>query len=182
MPDDALQRPDAPGASPEERREGGSVSAADVAAGHELSDVNVRGILWFAAGLVVFAVVVHLVLAWMFRVFAAEEQREKRSRFEIAGEVNPDQLPPTPLEGINPRRGVSEEVGRGTAPKQIDPDAYGWVDPGKGIVQIPVEVAAERALKSGIFKVREQKDGKAAGADQAPSDSNSGRRPWRAGR
>ena len=66
----------------------------------------------------------------------------------------------------------------GTPPRQVNPDAYGWVDAEKGIVQIPVEVAAERALKSDIFKVREQREG-AVGEDQAPSDASSGRQPRR---
>lgn len=176
MPDDPLQQPDAPGASHEEHREGGGLSAADIAAGHELSDVNVRGILWFAAGLVVFAVLVHLVLAWLFGVFAAEEGREKVSRYPIAQEADTTgELPPEPrLEGIEPRGGPP--------PAQLDPDTYGWVDPAKGIVQIPVEVAAERALKSGIFKVREQREGARIAPDEAPSDASSGRRPWRSGR
>src|SRR5262249_37885282 len=132
----------------------------------------------FIVGLVVFAAVVHVALAWMFRDFAAAERRKKESRFPIALETDAGRaLPPEPrLEAIEPRRGGSEEVGRGAPPPpRIDPNGYGWVDRDKGIAHVPLDVAAERALQSGTFKVRD----KAAGpGDGPPSDSSSGRRPW----
>ena len=53
-------------------------------AGHEHSDVNVRGILWFAAGLVVCALAVFLGLGWMFSMLAERENRLKASQYPLA--------------------------------------------------------------------------------------------------
>ena len=53
---------------------------------HEPSDVSVRGILWFAAGLVVLAVAVHVGLAWMYSVLARQERERKASQFPLAAE------------------------------------------------------------------------------------------------
>ena len=43
---------------------------------HEASDVSVSGILKFVVGLTVFAVVVHVLMWGMFRLFYAQSQRE----------------------------------------------------------------------------------------------------------
>ncbi len=99
---------------------------------HEGSDVNVRAILGFAAGLVALAVVIHLLLAWMFFAFLHREERAKRSTFPLAapghaalpqptlGAPVGGELPGGPqLEGLNLEK-VQHDVGRerreGTAP------------------------------------------------------------------
>src|SRR5947209_19238506 len=62
---------------------------------HEPSDVNVSGVVKFAVGLIAFAVVAHLVLAWLFGVLARKTDREQ------------PKLPAIAREG---RRAVEQEV------------------------------------------------------------------------
>jgi hypothetical protein len=86
------------------------------AVSYEPTDVDVRGILWFAGGLVAVAVSVHLLLWWMFDAFGAREDREKRSRFPLSaaervslpqtefGSPASGTFPPEPrLEGLAPK-------------------------------------------------------------------------------
>ncbi len=145
----------------------GTPSRSEV--GHEPSDVNVRGILWFAAGLIVFAVVVHLVLAAMFGALAAREDVRKASTFPLADEAGKT-LPPSPrLEGIERKRhtGDSHEAGD-----------YGWVEGQPDRVRIPIKRAMERALSEGRFQSRPGDHRWRGRLDDLPSDASSGRRPW----
>ena len=148
---------------------------------HEYSDVSVRGVLWFAAGLVVFGVVVHVVLVVMFDALAKREDARKASSFPLAVEEREQGrvLPPAPrLEGIEWKRKTREL--REPGPGGGDPDDYGWMDEKAGIVRISVEKAMELALAEGRFRAR---SGKWRGRlDDLPSDASSGRRTWGGGK
>ena len=139
--------------------------------GHESSDVSVRGVLWFAAGLVAFGIAVHLVLAGLFAVLAGREDARKASTFPLAEEQRQrgQALPPAPrLEGIERKR-------YGAAP---EPGDYGWVDEKAGLVRIPIDRALERALSEGRFQSRPGDARWRGRLDGLPSDSSSGRKPW----
>ena len=172
-------------------------SGAQVEAGHparhpspenpevarELGDVNVKAILWFAAGLVAFAVVLHLGLAWMYFAFRAAEDREKGSAYPEEFSADTPRLPKgTRLEGIEGRK---EDVGGERAGREAevsreeDADRYRWVDEEKGIVSIPIDQAFERLLskKPKARGDREAKKYRDRGTDVPPHDASSGRRP-----
>jgi hypothetical protein len=69
---------------------------------HEASDVSVRGVLYFAGGLLVAAVIIHLLLWWMFDLFQARELAAKPPTRPWA-ESQQQRLPPEPrLEGLAP--------------------------------------------------------------------------------
>jgi hypothetical protein len=105
---------------------------------HEQGDVNVKAVLWFAAGLAAFAVVVHLGLAWMYFSFRAAEDREKQSAYPEEFTEGKSRLPTEPrLEGIEPRKALGQED---------ELDSYRWVDEQKGIVAIPIQRGFERLL------------------------------------
>src|SRR3954469_25587112 len=61
--------------------------------GRERGDVNVKAILWFAAGLVGFGVVLHLGLAWMYFAFRAAEDQEKHTQYPEEFSTNTPGLP-----------------------------------------------------------------------------------------
>jgi hypothetical protein len=108
---------------------------------HEPSDVNVRVILWFGAGLVVAAVVIHVALWWMLGYYAGREAREKRSVYPLAA-AERGQLPPAPiLEGFDPGHKVGilqPSQGQTTQVEAPRLHSYGWVDKDAGIVHIPI--------------------------------------------
>src|SRR5262245_21181308 len=109
---------------------------------HEEGDVNVKAILWFAAGLVVFTVVLLLGLAWMYFAFRSAEDREKRSEYPEAFSEDMPRLPKAPrLEGIKGSTGNAVVVS-----SEEELNSYRWVDEKKGIVSIPIEQAFDRLL------------------------------------
>jgi hypothetical protein len=115
----ATDQPDAPAQSP----------------GYETTDIHVGGILAFAGGLVVLAVVLHAVLTWMFNSFAEREKNLTQQISTLAAEER-SQLPPEPrLEGLEKppsSRLRKEDKGKG---------AYSWVDRKAGVVRIPIQNA-----------------------------------------
>ena len=58
------------------RRRSDRAAPADVAAGHEVSDVSIRGLVMFLVGLVVSLVVVGFAVAWMLELLADQAERE----------------------------------------------------------------------------------------------------------
>ena len=135
---------------------------------HEKRDVNVAGVLKFAAGLVTFAVFVHLVLAWLFGVLARKTDRDQprltpiarqeREREQKAAAKRVQELDrnansgPAPqpaqvyerLQGIpGPRLQVDDEADLAAlrAEEAAKLKGYHWVDRKAGVVRIPIERA-----------------------------------------
>ncbi len=90
-----LERPDRPG-------EPAPSAPPHPEAGHEFSDISIRGVLWFAAGLLIAAIVIQVGL-WL--LFEMHQRREKASKQVEAPWTETGKLPPPPLvEGIDPAR------------------------------------------------------------------------------
>ena len=68
---------------------------------HEHSDINVRAIIIFAVGLAVSALVIHVVLWWMFQYLDHREKASQPPVPPIAGESRPAMDQPV-LEGFDP--------------------------------------------------------------------------------
>src|SRR5262245_35873860 len=113
---------------------------------HEESDVDIRAILRFAAGLFVFAVVVHVAVWGLYVYFDhAENQRQVAAEYPLAAKQKP-RLPPEPRLQTNPREDLRE--------LRIAEDqlltSYGWVDKNAGVVRIPIEEAMKLTLQRGL--------------------------------
>jgi hypothetical protein len=112
---------------------------------HETSDVNVRGIFLFGAGLFVVAVIVHLLVWMLFGYFSSrEEVRAAREYPLTAGREN--QLPPEPRLQTNPRGDLLDL----NAHEEQVLTTYGWVDKNAGIVRIPIEEAMKIVVQRGL--------------------------------
>jgi hypothetical protein len=132
---------------------------------HEHSDVNVSGVIKFAVGLIVFAVVAHLVLALLFGVLARRTDRDQpqlppvarqereRERLEAekrlkAAAKDPDSRvlprPPIVYERLRtipaPRLQINDEADMVAlrAREEAALKASGWVDEKAGIARIPI--------------------------------------------
>lgn len=109
-------------------------------AGHEERDVNVFAIS--ATGLAIFALVLVTVFGMWF-VFNMFVQREaaKSPPLVSAPKFPPEpRLQATPVEDYRNLRATEDQLLK----------SYGWIDPDKGIVRIPVDRALEIVAQKGL--------------------------------
>jgi hypothetical protein len=111
----------------------------------EDSDVNVRAILGFGAGLIVTALAIHLMVWLLFQYFNGREAARVVPEYPLAiGEAT--RLPPEPRLQTNPRGDL-----RALRTHEDDLlNNYGWVDKPAGIVRIPIEEAMRITLQRGL--------------------------------
>ena len=112
---------------------------------HEESDVNIRGVMGFAAALIVVAIVIHLAVWLLFRFFDARETRRQVIDYPLAVQQE-NRVPPEPRLQTNPREDLQEL----RAAEQEVLTTYGWVDKNAGIVRIPIEEAIKLTLQKGL--------------------------------
>ena len=134
--------------------------------GYETTDIHVGGILAFAGGLVILAVVLHGVLKWMFDSFAAREEQLKQQVSPLAAEERRP-IPPEPrLEGL-------ESLSESPEPARETRHGYAWVDRKAGVVRIPIENAMN--ILANRLPSRATPEGQPE--REEPGGSNSGRAP-----
>ena len=112
---------------------------------HETSDVNIRGILAFGAGLLISAVIIHFLVWLLFAYFASRESQLAVRQFPLAAEQQ-NRLPPEPRLQANPRQDLADLRRREDALL----GSYGWVDKNAGIVRIPIGEAMKLTLERGL--------------------------------
>jgi hypothetical protein len=117
----------------------------NAAPGHEASEVNVRAISSFGVGLFLGVIVAAFLMWFLF------DQLVKR---DAAHET-----PPEPMEAANPKKEPPEPRLQVTPPIDLQKfraaeeeklNSYGWVDPEKGVVRIPVSRALDLVAKDGL--------------------------------
>ena len=172
------------------------ITNPDVA--HEHSDVSVRPLLWFVAGLTAFTAAMALAMYLMFQFFQQREQAAELRPSPLARQGQ-DRLPPEPRLQLAPGFEVRTEDGR-RIPLTYDTEApierspqpqseywqvrdewdrklrgYGWVDQGAGTVRVPIDEAIRRYAERQKTK---QGAGQAPPAgQQIPSMPSSGQQP-----
>ena len=112
---------------------------------HEGSDVNVRAILGFAAGLIVAAASIHFIVWLLFLYLSGAETTRDTPDFPLAAgqatRVPPEpRLQTTPREDLRALRAREEEI----------LGSYGWVDKTTGVVRIPIDEAMKLTLQRGL--------------------------------
>jgi len=180
---DPQQQAHSPGAQVEAGHPPRHASPENPEVARERGDVNVKVIFWIGAGMIGFAIVLHLGLAWMFFALRSAEDREKQSEYPEEFSADTPRLPKgTRLEGIESHK---EDIGEERIGKEVEVSReeelhrYGWVDEKKGIVSIPIEEAFDRLL-SKKPKARGERDGRRwrdRTTAPPPHDANSGRGP-----
>jgi hypothetical protein len=115
------------------------------AARHEESDVNVRGVLGFAAGLLVTAVLIQFMVWLLFVYFSGREAARVAPEYPLAaGEQT--RVPPEPRLQTNPR----EDLRALRAREDAVLNSYGWVDKTAGVVRIPIDEAIRLTVQRGL--------------------------------
>jgi len=139
--------------------------------GHEHTDANVWMIVQFAIWLVLSAVVVHLLMWVMFRVFVDQREAVTAPEFPLAGQEH--RLP----GGPRLQRFPANEILQFRTGEADQLNSYGWIDRNAGTVHIPIADAMRMTLEHGL-PARTQASPEAAQdvpPGMIPQDSSSGR-------
>lgn len=132
---------------------------------HEKSDVAFSGFLWFAVIFVVFAIVVHVLLYGLFRLYVwhfNNEPHPPRTAMVVPANANVPAAPRLQPFPAKDARGIPVAPNASTpvvdmaemrANEQQALDNPGWIDKQKGIVRIPIETAKQEVLQRGVLKV-----------------------------
>ena len=108
--------------------------------GHETADVNIWAIGKFAIGLIVVCLISITMLLGLVKFFQSREDTS------VANTVNPGKLFPQPQLEITPV--LDLKAVRAEEDKLLN--SYGWVDPQKGLVRIPIDQAIDVLAKRGL--------------------------------
>src|SRR5689334_16799599 len=137
---------------------------------HEASDVNVRSILVFGGGLLVFGIIVHILMSLMFGYMEsrAKTEEEAHTRGPMAF-TEKEKLPPEPRLQAAPGFGIG--LGEGKQPINLqlrEPEAEyrelhkiwvddlaGQPDPRTGKASMPIEQAMQRIVQDGQIHARQ---------------------------
>ncbi len=134
---------------------------------HEESDVNVRALMIFLICFIVFSVFTHFLIFFMYKGFVHMERRSSAASPALTAVAKPADagVPATPRLQPFPSKSREGDV---VPPYRNTPvtdmaemlrtqnehlATYGWIDPKKGSVRIPVELARQIALQRGGFSV-----------------------------
>ncbi|MGH9660408.1 MAG: hypothetical protein ACRD96_17795 [Bryobacteraceae bacterium] len=113
--------------------------------GHEPTDVSVGAVARFAIGLTLSTIAVLGLMWFVFDRFAASEAARSPRPGPMAA-ADPRTEPPEPRLQITPLPDLKKF--------RDDEDAllasYAWIDPGKGVVRIPVDRAMELVAREGL--------------------------------
>ena len=112
---------------------------------HETTDVDIRGVLMFAAGLIVVAAIIHLLVWVLFGFFDAREARQGQVEYPLAIDQE-NRLPPEPRLQTNPREDLLDL----RAAEDQALTTYGWVDRNAGVVRIPIDEAMKLTVQRGL--------------------------------
>ena len=112
--------------------------------GHEISDAEVRPILWSGAALAIAAMLTATFVYGVFR-FLAAHPTPKNTPSELI-ETDQQQFPPEPRVQEHP----PEELEQLRVREQQILTTYGWVDKNNGVVRIPVDQARRIMLERGF--------------------------------
>jgi hypothetical protein len=112
---------------------------------HEESDVNIRAVFAFAAGLVLTAAFIQFVVWILFAYFEARANRKVTPEFPLAVQQE-NRLPPEPRLQTNPRADLAEL----RAQEDNALQTYGWVDKNASVVRIPIEQAMKLVVQRGL--------------------------------
>lgn len=110
--------------------------------GHETKDISVRVVAWFAVGLIVSAVIIHVTVAGLFHVFK-EGYPSPAAPSRI---TEPQVLAPGPRLQID----TAADLDQFRADEEAKLNGYGWVDRNAGVIRIPIERSMELIATRGL--------------------------------
>ena len=109
------------------------------------SEVDIRAIFTFGAGLLVSAIVIQALIWLLFQYFSERESVRLAPEYPLAAGQE-TRLPPEPRLQTDPRADLQEL----RAHESSMLSTYGWVDKAAGIVRIPVDEAMRITAQRGL--------------------------------
>ncbi|HMD34624.1 MAG TPA: hypothetical protein VKH42_06645 [Vicinamibacterales bacterium] len=112
---------------------------------HEATDVDIRPVLGFLAGLTVASVFIGFLVWILFAYLTARESRTVTADYPLAAQQD-NRLPPEPRLQTQPREDLRELRAR----EDEMLTTYGWVDKNQGVVRIPIDQAMRMVVERGL--------------------------------
>jgi hypothetical protein len=138
---------------------------------HERKDVNVFQISAFGIGLLLSCIVVVFAMWAMFDFLFAREDAKNAANPAASMMSERPKLPPEPRLQAEPKIELKDL----RADEEAILNSYGWVDPNKGIVRIPIDQAIDIVMQKGLPSKPSPAGMDNDGFRMIPSDSSSGR-------
>jgi hypothetical protein len=107
----------------------------------EPSDLKVRYVVYFGAGLALGIVLVFVLMTWIFNTFSDIQKKEAS-----AGTTPESSTPPEPRLQISPEADNRQFIAR----EREVLTRYGWIDKEKGVARVPIDRAMEIMLERGV--------------------------------
>lgn len=141
-------------------------AATPAGAGYEHTDAHVWIIVKFLTWLAIAAILIHLGLGFLFRLFSEQRIETAAPRYPLTSS-DVTKVPPEPRLQRFPR----EDILTFRTREEALLNSYGWVNKGAGDVHIPIDQAMELIRQRGL-PVRTER---AAPEPAVPSDASGGR-------
>jgi hypothetical protein len=121
----------------------------------EREDLGAGGIFGFLVGLAITGVLMHLILAGMYRYLNVYEQIHQPAEHPLAQRASADMRRPTPQDANKfptPRLEISErgQLNDKRIKEEETLNTYGWVDQKAGVAHIPIERAMDLIVQQGL--------------------------------
>jgi hypothetical protein len=110
---------------------------------YEARDANASSIGWVALGVIASAFLIHATIKLSYGYFARAEFRSIQPVTMVSAQPSPLRVPALQ---VNPA--ADFENFRASEEQLLT--TYGWVDPQKGIVRIPIDEAMKRVIEEGL--------------------------------
>jgi hypothetical protein len=122
---------------------------------HERTDADARAITRFGIALALIVILSQLMLWWLFDHLSGKEAKLSPHVSALIRAQAPKEPPEPRLQG-NPQRDMRKMLEDENAVL----NHYGWVDPDRGIVRLPVDRALEIVAQKGLprFQIMEPKN------------------------
>ncbi len=138
---------------------------------HERRDINVFQVTAFGIGLLLSCIVVVFAMWAMFDFFYAREDAKNESNPAALMMKDANKLPPEPRLQAEPKIELKDLK----ADEAAILTSYGWIDPNKGIVRIPIDQAIDMVAQKGLPSKPSPAGMDNDGYRMIPEDSSSGR-------
>jgi hypothetical protein len=112
---------------------------------HETTDVDIRPVLGFLAGLAIAAAFISVLVWLLFGYFGDRESRAVTPDYPLAAQQE-NRQPPEPRLQTQPREDLREL----RASEDDILGTYGWVDRNQGVVRIPIDQAMKMVVERGL--------------------------------
>jgi hypothetical protein len=141
------------------------------AVSHERRDVNVFQISAFGIGLLLACIVTVFAMWALFDFLFAREDKKNEQNPAAAMMNERPKLPPEPRLQAQPKVELKDL----RADEDVILGSYGWIDPNKGIVRIPIDQAIDIVSQKGLPSKPSPTGMDNDGYRMIPMDSSSGR-------